>query len=170
MIFYWISFFFHFFKEIKKCFFYGILSALLKNLEIWSMKNSKKKRKMLRKRHYFQQQLESHFWPRKHWNLVFSIYIEVVENWISFKKKKSIPNQLEFWAASYGQNMEHVQKITQIQHHLQFSFKISNGDQHQICSSLSNGLIPSLSFRREFFWKINWIEKHIYPVKNFKNA
>ena len=76
MIFYWISFFFHFFKEIKKCFFYGILSTLLKNLEIWSMKNSKKNRKMLRKRHYFQQQLESHFWPRKHWTLDFSISIK----------------------------------------------------------------------------------------------
>ena len=45
--------------------------------------------------------------------------------------------------------MKHVQKITQIQHHLQFSFKISNGDQHQICSSLSNRLIPSLSFKRK---------------------
>ena len=41
-----------------------------------------------------------------------------------------------------------MQKITQIQH-LQFSFKISNGDQHQICSSLSNRLIPFLSFRRK---------------------
>ena len=45
--------------------------------------------------------------------------------------------------------MKQVQKITQIQHHLQFSFKISNGDQHQICSSLSNRLIPSLSFKRK---------------------
>ena len=45
--------------------------------------------------------------------------------------------------------MKQVQKITQIQHHLQLSFKISNGDQHQICSSLSNRLIPSLNFRRK---------------------
>ena len=87
-------------------------------------------------------------------------------------KKKSIPNQLEFWAASYGQNKKHVQKITQIQHHLQFSFKISYGDQHQIYSSLSNRLILSLCFRRKFFffWKINWIEKQIHPVKKLKNA
>ena len=65
--------------------------------------------------------------------------------------------------------MKQVQKITQIQYHLQFSFKISNGDKHQICSSLSNRLILSLSFRRNFF-EINWIEKQIHPVKNFKNA
>ena len=82
---------FHFFKEIiKNVFLYGILSALLKKkkyLEIWSMKNSKKKRKMLKKRHYLQQQLELHFWPKKRWNLVFSISIKIVENWISFKKK-----------------------------------------------------------------------------------
>ena len=39
-------------------------------------KFKKKNRKMLRKRHYFQQQLESHFWPRKHWTLDFSISIK----------------------------------------------------------------------------------------------
>ena len=81
--------------------------------------------------------------------MVFSISIKVVENWISFQKT-SISNQLKFWEASYGQNTKQVQKITQIQHHLQFSFKISNGDQHQICSSLYNRLIPSHSFRRKF--------------------
>ena len=48
---------------------------------------SQKKRKMLKKRHYLQQQLELHFWPRKRWNLVFSISIKIVENWISFQKK-----------------------------------------------------------------------------------
>ena len=53
---------------------------------------------------------------------------------------------------------------------LQFFFKISNGNQHEICSSLSNRLIPSLSFRINFFWKINWIEKQIHIVKIFKNA
>ena len=57
------------------------------------MKNSKN-RKMLKKSHYLPQQLESHFWPRKHWNLVFSIYIEVVENWISLKKKKINPESI----------------------------------------------------------------------------
>ena len=117
----------------------------------------------------FSSNLNHIFWPRKCWNLDFSISIKVVENWISLQKK-SIPNQLEFWAASYGQNSKQVQKITQIQHYLQFSLKISNGDQYQICSSLSNRLIPSLSFRRKFFWKINWIEKQIHPVKIFKNA
>ena len=155
MIFYWISFYFIFFKEIiKNVFLYGILSALLKKKKNWRYDPWKiqKKRKMLKKRHYLPQQLELHFWPRKRWNLVFSISIKIVENWISFQKK-SILNQLEFWAASYGQNPKQVQKITQIQHHLQFSFKISNGDQHQICSSLSNRLIPSLSFRRKFFEK-----------------
>ena len=64
-------------------------------------------------------------------------------------KIKTIPNQLEVWVESYGQNTKQVMKITLIQHHLQFSFKISNGNQHQICSSLSNRLIPSLSFRRK---------------------
>ena len=117
----------------------------------------------------FSSNLNHIFWPGKRLNLDFSISIKVVENWISLQKK-SIPNQLEFWAASYGQNSKQVQKITQIQHYLQFSLKISNGDQYQICSSLSNRLIPSLSFRRKFFWKINWIEKQIHPVKIFKNA
>ena len=144
-----------------------ICSFEKKKLEIWSIK--KKKRKMLKKCHYIKQQLESHFWPEKHWNLVFSMSIKFVENWISFQKKL-ILNQLEFLAASYGQNTKQVQKITQIQHHLQFSFKISSGDQHQIYSSLSNRLIPSINFRRKFFWKINWIEKQIHSVKNFKNA
>ena len=148
--------FFILLKKLKKKFLYGILSALLKKnfLEIWSMKNSKKekKRKMLKKRHYLQQQIESHFWPGKHWNLDFFISIKVIENWISLKKK-SILNQLEFWAASYGQNMKQMQKITQTQHYLQFSLKISNGDQHQICSSLSNRLILSLCFRRKIFEK-----------------
>ena len=88
------------------------------------------------------------FGLEKNWNLVFSISGKVVENWISFQAKP-IPNQLEFWAESYSQNTKQVQKITQIQHHLQLSFKFSNGDQHQISSSLSNGLIPSLSFRRK---------------------
>ena len=112
----------------------------------------KKTEKCWKKRHYLQQQLELHFWSGKRWNLVFSISIKVVENWISFQKTL-IPNQLKFWAESYGQYTKQVQKITQIQHHLQFAFKISNGDQHQICSSLSNRLIPSLSFRRKFFEK-----------------
>ena len=103
---------------------------------------------MLKKRYYFQQQLESHFLWGKCWNLIFYISGKVVENWISFQKAK-IPNQLEFWAESYSQNTKEVRKITQIQHHLQFSFKISNGVQHQICTSLSNRLIPTLSFRRK---------------------
>ena len=89
---FWLDFiFFHFFlKEIiKNVFLYGILSAL-------SKKNSgdmthekfkkKRKRKMLKKRHYLQQQFESHFWPGKHLNLDFSISIKVIENWIPFQK------------------------------------------------------------------------------------
>ena len=99
----------------------------------------------------------------------FSISIKVVESWISFQKT-SIPIQLEFWAASYGQTTKQAQKITQIQYYLQFSLKISNGDQHQICSSLSNRFILSICFRRKLFWKINWIEKQIHPMKKFKNA
>ena len=115
-------------------------------------KIQKKKKKKLRKRHYLQQQIESHFWPRKRWNLDFSISIKVVENWIFFQNT-SITNQLEFWAASYGQNTKQVQKITQIQHYLQFSLKISNEDQHQIRPSLSNRLILSLRFRGKIFEK-----------------
>ena len=107
-----------------------------------------KNRKCSKKRYYFQQQLESHFWPKKRWNLIFSISEKVVKNWISFWKTQ-IPNKLEFWEESYSQNTKQVHKISQIQHHLQFSFKISNGVQHQIYSSLSNRLIPSLSFRRK---------------------
>ena len=111
-----------------------------------------KKEKCSKKRNYIQQQRESHYWSRKRWNLVSSISVKIVENWISFQNT-SIQNQLEFWTEIYGQNTKQVQKITQIQHHLQFSFKISNGDQNQICSRLSNSLIPSLSFRRKFFEK-----------------
>ena len=154
MIFYWISFYFIFLKEIiQKCFSSWHLICSYKKFwryEPWNF--FFKKRKMLRKRHYLQWQLESHFWPGKNWNLDFSISIKVIENWMSFQKT-SIPNQLEFWAASYGQNTKQMQKITQTQHYLQFSLKISNGDQQQICSSLSNSLILSLCFRRKIFEK-----------------
>ena len=126
---FWLNFIF--LKEIiKNVFLYGILTALFfkKNSEDLIHEKFKKNRKMLRKRHYLQQQLESHFWLGKHWNLDFSISIKVIENWISFQKN-IIPNQLEFWAASYGQNTKQMQKIIQTQHYLQFSLKISNGDQ-----------------------------------------
>ena len=113
-------------------------------------KFKKKKEKCSKKGYYSQQKLESHFWPEKRWNLIFSIFGKVVKNWISFQKTP-IPNQFKFWAESYGQKTKQMQKITQIQHHHQFSFKISNGDQHQIYSSLSNRLIPSL--REESFLK-----------------
>ena len=151
---FWLDFIlFHFFKEIiKKFFLYCILSALLKKFWRYDPWKIQKNRKMLKKRHYLQQQLESHFWPEKRWNLDFSISIKVIGNWILLQKT-SIPNQLEFWAANYGQNTKQVQKITQIQQYLQFSLKISNGNQHQICPSLSNRLILSLCFRRMIFEK-----------------
>ena len=41
----------------------------------------------MQERHYLQQQLKSYFWPGKRWNLIFSISIKVVDNWISFQKK-----------------------------------------------------------------------------------
>ena len=116
------------------------------------VKFKKKKKKKLRKRYYLQQQLESHFWLEKCWNLNFSISIKVIYKLIFFQKT-SILNQLEFWIASYDQNTKQVQKIAQIQHYLQFSLKISNGDQQQICPSLSNRLILSLCFRRKIFEK-----------------
>ena len=143
-----------FFKRNNNFFFFTASYLLFwkKFGDMIHEKFKKEKRKMLRKRYYLQQQLESHFWPRKRWNLDFSISIKVVENWISFQKT-SIPNQLEFWAASYGENTKQVQKITQIQHYLQFSLKISNEDQHQICPSLSNRLILSLRFRGNIFEK-----------------
>ena len=65
----WISFYFiYFFKEIlKNVFLYDILTVFLKKKKnSGDMKNSKKNGKMLRKRHYLQQQFESHFWPGKH--------------------------------------------------------------------------------------------------------
>ena len=64
--------------------------------------------------------------------------------------------------------MKQVQKITQIQHHLQFSFRILNGDQNQIYSSLSNRLIPSHSFKRKLL-KNKLDRKQIHSMKNFKN-
>ena len=42
-----------------------------------------------------------------------------------------------------------MQKITQIQHHLQLSFKLSNGDQHQIHSSLSKQIYLLLQFQKK---------------------
>ena len=99
----------------------------------------------------------------------FLYFYKSYRNWIFFQKT-SITNQLEFWAASYGQNTKQVQKITQIQHYLQFSLKISNGDQHQICSSLSNRLIISLCFKRKFFLKNKLDKKQIPSMKKFKNA
>ena len=70
MIFDWISFYFiSFFKEIlKNVFLYDILTVFFKKKKkknSGDMKNSKKNRKMLRKRHYLQRQFESHFWPGK---------------------------------------------------------------------------------------------------------
>ena len=177
MIFDWISFYFIFLRNNKKKYFplwHLIYFLKLKKKQKKNLEREKdmihekiqKNRKCSKKRYYFQQQLESHFWPKKRWNLIFSISEKVVENWISFWKTQ-IPNKFEFWEESYSQNTKQVHKITQIQHHLQFSFKISNGVQHQICSSLSNRLIPSLSFRRKllknkldrktdtFLWKIS---------------
>ena len=75
---------FHFFEEIKKKkILYGILSNPL-NFFFFFLgdmihEKFKKTEKMLKKCHYLQQ-LESHFWPEKHLNLVFSIPIKVVEN------------------------------------------------------------------------------------------
>ena len=143
---FFIGFFFSFKKKKKTSFPLGhLICSFEKNLEIGKIQK-------MQERHYLQQQLESHFWPGKHWNLIFSISIKVVDNWISFVKT-SIPNQLEFLAARYGQNTKQVQMITQSQHYLQFSLKISNGDQHKIFSSLSNRLILSLCFRKKIFEK-----------------
>ena len=127
-----------------------IHEKIKKNLKI--KKKKFKRKKNAQKTSLSSAQLELHFWPQKRWTLDFSISIKVIANWISFQKS-SIPNQLEFWTTSYGQNTKQVQKITQIQHYLQFSLKISNGDQHQICPSLSNRLIISLYFRRKIFEK-----------------
>ena len=49
---------------------------------------------MLKKRYYFHQQFETHFWPGKRRNLVLSISKKVVDNLISFQKTL-ILNQLE---------------------------------------------------------------------------
>ena len=79
--------FISFFKEIIKKFFF-ISSYLLFWNFFWRYDPRKiqKNRKMLKKRHYLQQQLESHFWHGKRWNLDFSIYIKIIENWISCQK------------------------------------------------------------------------------------
>ena len=63
--------------------------------QIHPMKNFKNAQKTL----LFQQKFETHFWPGKSWNLVFSISEKVVDNWISFQKKP-ILNELEFLAES----------------------------------------------------------------------
>ena len=88
---------------------------------------------------------------------------------LNFLSKTPITNQLEFKEKSYSQNTKQVQKKTQIQNHLQFSFKISNGDQHQICSSLSNRLIPSLIFIRKLL-KNKLYRKTDTFYENFQKA
>ena len=109
-----------------------------------------KNRKMLKKMLLFSAATWIAFFAEKilKFNFLYSWKSCRELNFLS-KKKKKILNQLEFWVESYSQNTKEVRKITQIQHHLQFSFKISNGVQHQICTSLSNRLIPTLSFRRK---------------------
>ena len=96
----WILIGFYLFIKFfnKKCFpLWHLICSFEKQLggrKIWSMKNLKKKknRKMLKKRYYLQQKLESNFWPGKRWNLIFSISGKVLENWSSLKKKKKKKN------------------------------------------------------------------------------
>ena len=86
-------------------------------------------------------------------------------------KKKSIPNQLEFWAASYGQNKKHVQKITQISVIFNFLSKFHMGiNIKSVQAYLIDLSFPFASEESFFFWKINWIEKQIHPVKKLKNS
>ena len=98
--------------------------------------------KCSKNRYYFQQQFETHFWPGKSWNLVFSISEKVVDNWISFKKKTNFESigilsrkvELKYEAGAASSST---------------SFQNSNGDQHQIRSSSFKQVISSLSFRRK---------------------
>ena len=89
---------------------------------------------------------------------------------LNFLSKKINCESIGILSSKLWPNTKQMQKITQIQHYLQFSLKISIGDQHQICSSLSNRLIISLCFRRKFFLKNKLDKKQIPPVKKFKNA
>ena len=111
-----------------------------------------KNKKMLKKRYYLQQKLESNFWPGKRWNLIFSISGKVVENWISFKKKTN-PESIGILRRKLWPKYETSDEDNTNSTSSSTSFQNSNGDQHQICLSLSNRLIPSLSFRRKLFEK-----------------
>ena len=97
-----------FFKEIIKKNFFMASYLLFWNF-FGDMIHEKFKKTEICSKNFiiFSSNLNHIFWPRKCWNLDFSISIKVVENWISLQKT-SIPNQLEFWAASYGQNTKQV--------------------------------------------------------------
>ena len=129
------------------------------------MKKIQKNRKMLKKTLLFSATAWIAFLARKMLKFDFIYFLKSCIE-LNFLSKTPITNQLEFKEKSYSQNTKQVQKKTQIQNH-QFSFNISNGDQHQICSSLSNRLIPSLIFIRKLL-KNKLYRKQIHSMKIFK--
>ena len=146
-------FFFSFFKEIKKkCFFLWHLICSFKKFGDMIHEKFKKNRKMLRKRHYFQQQLQSHFWPRKHWTLDFSISIKSYRK-LNFLSKNINSESIGILSRKLWPKYETDAEDNTNLALFQFSLKILNGDQQQICSSLSNRLIISLCFKRKIFEK-----------------
>ena len=95
-----------------------------------------KKQKNAPKTLLFQQQIKSHFWPGKCWNLVFSIFRKVVENWISFQKN-TITKSIGILNRKLEPKYETGAKDNTSSASSSTSFQNSNRDQHQICSSLS---------------------------------
>ena len=132
------------------------------------MKKIQKNRKMLKKTLLFSATAWIAFLARKMLKFDFLYFLKSCIE-LNFLSKTPITNQLEFKEKSYSQNTKQVQKKTQIQNHLQFSFNISNGDQHQICSSLSNRLIPSLIFIRKLL-KNKLYRKTDTFYENFQKA
>ena len=130
-------------------------------------KLKKKNRKMLKKRHYLQQQLESHFWPELKFGF---LYFNKSCRELNFLSKNINPKSIGILSSKlwpkYKTGAEDNTNSTSSSIFFQ-NFKWGSTSN---LFKLIYWLIPSLNFRRKFFWKINWIEKQIHSVKIFKNA
>ena len=132
---FWLDFIlFHFLKEIIIFFLFTASYLLFWKIfgdmihEKFKIQNSKFKKKKAQKTSLSSAATWIAFLAWKTLKFGFLYFYKSYRK-LNFLSKNIIPNQLEFWAASYGQNKKQMQKITQTQHYLQFSLKISNADQ-----------------------------------------
>ena len=64
-----------------------------KRYDPWKNSKKKKKKNAQKKGYYSQQQLESHFWPEKRWNLIFSIFWKSGKE-LNFLSKNTNPESI----------------------------------------------------------------------------